>query len=386
MPLDTPTEGTERPRILVIDDSRVIRRAIGKTLSSQFDVTEAEDGEQGWEALQRDPSIEVVISDLEMPRLDGRGLLARIRACEGPLRDMPVIVITGADDEEARAQAFAAGASDFVTKPIDNVQLLARVRSHSRLEETTRKLAETTQALEEQATQDPLTQLATRRSFLQCAARDVAFASRHGAVLSLIRFAIDDFKGLFARFGDAAADALLAELAQLLLGRIRQEDTAARIAGAEFAVLIPSAGRVDAAVFADRVRAAVNGRAFQAIGGEHITLSVGIASLGGETTTVEALIAVADRHVQFAQAAGGNRVETGAVRRSSPPSPPPPTSQAPLSVDAALAMLTEGRLDALDPHLPDLTRRLIPLLELANRRLGLGLGFAIKSLTEKTSR
>jgi len=118
------------PRIIVVDDSRVIRRAISKILGAEFDVIEAEDGESGWERLLEDESIQVVVADVEMPRLDGYSLICRIRAAEPPrIKNIPVIIITGAQDEETRQRAFACGATDFITKPIDRVQMLARARA-----------------------------------------------------------------------------------------------------------------------------------------------------------------------------------------------------------------------------------------------------------------
>ena len=123
---------TERARVLVVDDSRVIRKAIGKVLGSEFELTEAEDGEAGWDTLTRDNRTEVVISDIQMPRLDGYGMICRIRAAEDPrLRDIPIIVITGAEDEITKERAYACGANDFILKPIDSAQLLNCVQNHT---------------------------------------------------------------------------------------------------------------------------------------------------------------------------------------------------------------------------------------------------------------
>ena len=124
-------ELSRKPRILVVDDSRVMRKAISRTLNPHFDLVEAEDGEAGWEALLGDEAIDVIITDVEMPRLDGHALLTRIRSSElMRIREIPVIVITGAEDEPAKQRAYACGATDFVIKPIDGVQLLARTRAH----------------------------------------------------------------------------------------------------------------------------------------------------------------------------------------------------------------------------------------------------------------
>ena len=103
MSRDAITSAAEKPRVLVVDDSRLMRKAIHKFIQGEFEATEAEDGEKGWEMLVGDDQIQVVIADVLMPRLDGYALICRIRAAdEARIRDVPVIVITGAEDDETR--------------------------------------------------------------------------------------------------------------------------------------------------------------------------------------------------------------------------------------------------------------------------------------------
>ena len=392
----------EKGRILVVDDSRVIRRAISKTLAAEFELIEAEDGEAGWETLCRDERIQAVISDVEMPRLDGHGLLKRIRIANDPrLRAIPVIIITGAEDEAAKKAAYAAGATDFITKPIDAVQLLARAHAHVRLDTAARKLAESAVALEEKALIDPLTQLFNRRYFLDRGAEAVALAQRRRSDLSVLRLDIDGFKEVFAQHGDGVADAVLVRLAQLLAKKTRREETAARIGGAEFAVLAPLANRVEAMVLGERLRAGVETEVF-AQGGARVPLSisVGIATLT-EGTDMDGLLALAQKRLNIARNAGGNRVNVGQITEtprlavagavmpdaapnaaSATPAPKAALAAAP-GVDMALKMLAKGEEDALAPHLPALTQAILPLLEACNKTLGLGLSFAIESLKEK---
>ena len=121
-----------RPQVLVVDDSRVIRKAIDRVLGQEFDLVEAEDGEAGWEVLAKDARTQVVISDIQMPRLDGYGMICRIRAADDPrLRTLPIIVITSAEDDTTKERAYACGANDFILKPIDSHQLLGCVQNHT---------------------------------------------------------------------------------------------------------------------------------------------------------------------------------------------------------------------------------------------------------------
>src|ERR1700744_3225846 len=118
----------EKPRVLVVDDSRIVRATIGKHVKNAYEVREAGDGEDGWAALVGDTQIRVVISDLSMPRLDGFGLIERIRACPEPrIRDIPIIMISGDDEAEPRRRASALGATAFITKGVGGGELLARL-------------------------------------------------------------------------------------------------------------------------------------------------------------------------------------------------------------------------------------------------------------------
>ena len=119
-----------KPCVLVVDDSRVVRRAIVGVLGAHFEVLEAGDGVEGWRILRQESRIDVVISDIQMPEMDGYTLICKIRATEDPgLRDIPIIVITSAEDEITRERAYACGANAFVLKPFDAAQLLQGVRA-----------------------------------------------------------------------------------------------------------------------------------------------------------------------------------------------------------------------------------------------------------------
>lgn len=373
----------EKARVLVADDSRVIRKAISKILSSEFDLVEAGDGEAAWEQLLKDSSIQVLVSDIEMPRLDGYSLICRIRAADAErVRSVPIIVITGADDELTRERAFACGATDFIIKPIDGVQLLARTRAHAKLDQTTRKLEETSTALEEQTAVDPLTQLHSRRYFIQRGVQDLAYAKRHQSDLSIVRIDIDNFRPIYKKYGDQVSDQILIWLAKILVASSRTEDTVARIGGGEFAVIAPSSGRMEAAVLCERIRTAVAAEPFKGDGvSVPLTVSLGLATLGRDPgETAEELLALADQRLTLAKAAGGNRL--GVSYQEEAPKPEEAVIEQP-DLETALKMLGANEGGKLVPFLPDLIGRCLPLLEFCNKKLDLGLGFAIESLKDK---
>jgi len=123
--------GKDKRTVLVVDDSRVVRHAINKILGPEFNIVEAGDGLDGWRSAQQHPGVGLVISDIQMPELDGYGMICKIRAADNPgLREVPIIVITGAEDETTRERAYACGANDFIQKPFNANQLLDSVRMH----------------------------------------------------------------------------------------------------------------------------------------------------------------------------------------------------------------------------------------------------------------
>ena len=100
--------GNKVSRVLVVDDAQVMRRAVEKMLFPNYEVILANDGEAGWELLTVDDRIDMLITDIQMPRLDGYGLICRVRAdTRARLRDLPIITITGAEDDETRIRAYA---------------------------------------------------------------------------------------------------------------------------------------------------------------------------------------------------------------------------------------------------------------------------------------
>ena len=126
----TQTANRDKPCILVVDDSRVVRKSILRVLDGVFDTVEASNGAAAWTALANDSRIEVVITDITMPEMDGYELICKVRAVEDPgLRDIPMIVITSAEDDITRDRAYACGANDFILKPIDAQQLLHCVKA-----------------------------------------------------------------------------------------------------------------------------------------------------------------------------------------------------------------------------------------------------------------
>lgn len=300
-----------RARVLVVDDSRVIREAVRRILKSNFEVILAEAGESAWDQLRHDPRIKVLITDIEMPGLDGYELICRIRAAdESHLLELPIIAITGAEDEQTKQRAIACGATDFITKPIDSIQLHARVSAYVKYDETARELVEKSNALEKQSVTDPLTGLHSRRYFMERGEQDIAYSLRRNRDLTIIRLGIDGFKRLYQAHGDEISDKILVWLAEILSAMARAEDTVARVSGAEFSILANSTTIKDAAALCERLRNGVNGRpfVFQDLQID-ITVSGGLASIEQDRKRdITGLLALAEQRLAHAKSEGGNRI------------------------------------------------------------------------------
>lgn len=370
----------DKPRILVVDDSRLMRVAVKKILKKEYDLVEAGDGDEGWEAVSDDDSIQVVISDLNMPNLDGFGLLEKIRNSDDErISQLPVIIITGNEDDDAtREKALSAGASDFVTKPFDSVQLRARANAHTRHRQTTRKLSEVSTALEENTNIDPLTHLANRRYFQEKGNECISFSKRHETHLALIRMDIDEFNNFFIKAGRYVADNTLIRIAELLTSTVRQEDTVARLGVAQFGLLLTNSTLEGASQLAHRIRDQIS----TGILADNETIPAITVSMGISAPVIEAdfsfeqLFHAAERQLAQALESGGNSIsiDHSAVEEICEQTVP--------GLDAAVTMAGNERHEQLLPCLPNLMQRLLPLLEIANRHLALGMEEAVERIRQ----
>jgi two-component system cell cycle response regulator len=358
-----------KPRLIMVDDSRVMRKAASKMLGEKFDVVVAEDGQEGWNKIRHDEQIQVVFTDLSMPELDGYGLLEKIRTCEDPgIAGLPVIIVTGADnDDTAREKALEMGATDFITKPFNSTNLLARATAHANYQRERREL-------EQQTTIDALTGLGNKQHFSARLKQDLAFCERHGHPLSIVRFDIDGFNQLFIKAGKEAADSALKEVGRIIARIIRKEDTAARIGLAQYAISLPTAEEGGAAILANRILKTVRETEITLKGKRlPVTLSGGVIQPEPHPgQTPRSVMEEANVVLQAAVKAGGDQVVGSSSRTAKtklPSTPRPPEEKTfprakEMGVDEALGLLAEGREEEVRPHLGELRRKLKPLMAL----------------------
>lgn len=353
------------PKVLIVDDSRIVRATLSKHLKGAYTIREEADGEAGWEALLVDEDIHILISDLTMPRLDGYGLLQRIRGSKLPrIRNLPVLLISGDENEEARERAKALGASDFITKGIGTAELLARLASLSRLAETQNQLEES----REKQVRTP-TGVYTRSFIEEQLGKVLSQARRHGMPVSMVVIGVDQAVTIRAKHGDATADQLMRGVGQMLTEKIRKDDSLGQCDADAFVVLCPATPDAGAMVFSGRLLETFE-QANIGLQGKRLplTVSIGFASAPtDDAADAAAFLDLARGRMLQAAKAGGNRIVGASGRESGLRLP---------GVDTALAMLRAGRGEELRPYIAQLATHVMPLIEAADRTYVLGLPLA----------
>ena len=376
------SENISENQILVVDDSRVIRRAAVKILQKDFDVVEAEDGEAAWHELQKNAKISAVFSDLGMPNMDGFQLLETIRnADDEELAKIPVIIITGAEETDGtKEKVLALGATDFITKPFDSVSLKSRASAHINYRKEV-------QSLEKRVALDKLTGLCVESSFKQQADQVVAYAKRHCTEVSVVYFDIDRFSEIFVKHGKAVAGQIIAKVASLINEGKRTEDIAARLGVSKFALLLPSSDLQGAEFVVSRICQRVS-RLKLKLGSEEfkIQFSSGVTSsaLDNEIETVD-LLRQAESALKTAVDEGGGRIicyQTGKDISSSV-AEKNSYEDKDINVEELLKWISNQCSDVNNEQLAAAMRKVLPLIAAADSRLKLGLSKVLLHLKKR---
>ena len=296
-------------KILVADDDPISRRLIQDCLTTAgYDVSVAVDGAAALDMIGREDSPRLLVLDRTMPHVDGVDVCRaiRTRALEP---DVYVILLTGKSEQEDIVQGFEAGADDYMTKPFDVQELLARVRTGARIVERQAELIASREQLRAEAMYDSLTGLLNRAAFLDLFHKEVARAKRYDTPLALIMADLDDFKATNDRYGHPAGDAVLVEVARRLRASLRVSDTIGRYGGEEFVIVAPGCMANAGALLAERFRLSVSTQPID-LGNEHIfvTMSFGVAGTS-DMNKAGGLLRAADDALGRAKNSGKNRVK-----------------------------------------------------------------------------
>ncbi len=286
--------------VLIADDSAVVRKILKDHLeASGYHVLVARDGQEAWDLYHRN-DIHILITDLEMPRMDGLELCWLIRAEDDQHRTF-CILMTADDDIQRRIEAFDAGADEFLTKPIDMPMLRARVRAGERITRTHRVMAEMLNT-------DYLTGVLNRRRFMERLEQDYRLARDDGSPFTIALFDIDHFKAINDTHGHSNGDIALKRFAETCTAHVPPGGFVGRMGGEEFCMVLP-AGDVESAISkAEEVRLATSALVVTTAEGVPFSFTVSIGMCPAEgTESVADLLARADESLYFAKNSGRNR-------------------------------------------------------------------------------
>ncbi|MGL1861323.1 MAG: diguanylate cyclase [Pseudodesulfovibrio sp.] len=314
-------------KILVVDDCRVTCTQIANILDQAGypNAMTVNDFEGAMAVLAKsheaEAPVDLIIMDVEMPGTDGIAATLTIKS-HNNYEDVPIVMVTCHDDEATLNRAFAAGASDFIVKPVRRIELRARIRSALQLRremvkrlDREKELEQLARKLERMSNQDGLTGIANRRCFDDNLVKEWVRNGREGSPLGLLMIDIDHFKSYNDALGHVDGDNCLCSVASTIRSAVhRPGDLVARYGGEEFAIILPNTDYAGAMAVADNIHANLSKSCIlhpDSTVSCSVTVSIGItSSVPTCQTTPEQLVQAADRAMYQAKQSGRNRTET----------------------------------------------------------------------------
>ncbi len=358
---------TAKPRILIADDSRIVRAIIAQHVRERFDVREAADGETAWQAILLDGSIRILLTDLSMPKADGLELITRARASKVQrIRELPILVLSAADEQAECDRAAAAGATDFVAKGVGAPELNSRLELLLKLTSTREALAESRAALESARTVDPETDLLTPAFFDRQVDKLIAFSRRNITEVAVLCIVVE-LASPQPDTWEGEVDQRLRLVGRSLAAAIRLEDLATRSDRHEFCVATQSDGVANVLRFAARLRKILENSDVAGSGVE-VWTSIGVACLSEDMRLgAEQLRQISQKRAQQAQASRTRRIVLGAGEAGAADSGARADAGS-MDVNLALTLIRSGRGAEVVPHLPRLVHQLRPLMALVRQQ------------------
>jgi two-component system cell cycle response regulator len=301
-------------KILVVDDDPINRKAVAAALAKTGH--EVVLGANGNEALARlrEGRLDLIVMDVQMPGLGGREVCRIIKSTKS-FGFIPVILMTSSDDVQAKVEGLEIGADDFLLKPLNWLELSARVKSMLRLKtlqdelvNANERLRDVNEHLEELSTTDALMGIYNRLFFQKRISYEFQRTQRYSKPLSLLIMDLDHFKQINDQYGHLFGDLVLKQVAEMLRQTVRQVDILARYGGEEIVVICPETDSKGAMILAERIRSSIEAREF---GDEQqktkLTVSLGLVEVPNEKIhDVSEMLRVADEALYRAKSAGRN--------------------------------------------------------------------------------
>ncbi|HMT14392.1 MAG TPA: PleD family two-component system response regulator [Aestuariivirga sp.] len=259
---------------------------------------------------------ELIIVNLDPEKFDGLRLCSHLKSMEAT-RQVPILIIVDPDDQNRLLRALDMGVNDYLMRPIDKQELMARVQTQIKRWRYTERLRSSVKASIEMSVTDPLTGLYNRRYMHTHLAHLVEHSNNRGKPLALISMDVDHFKAINDTYGHDAGDRVLQELAERIRRNTRNVDMCCRVGGEEFIVVLPNSDMELTRRVAERLRRTMAGRPFPISSNDSqgipVTVSLGLAVLNGPGDMVEDLLKRADMALYEAKRQGRNRVIAAAA-------------------------------------------------------------------------
>jgi diguanylate cyclase (GGDEF)-like protein len=294
-------------QVLVVEDDATARMILQNWLQrSGYEVILAQDGLEAWSILTEDNPPKLILLDWSIPGVDGIELCRRLRERARPY--YPYVLMTaGRDAKRDVALALESGADDYLSKPFEEPDLMARLKVAHRILELQDSLIEDREQLRAQATKDALTGVWTRRAFLDLLGNELERARRLKTEVGLLFLDIDHFKKINDAHGHLVGDLVLKDIVRRLTKCLRSYDFIGRYGGEEFCIALPGCPEMSIGKRADTIRLAVSVEPTDIPGIRiPITVSVGAAVSTAANVGLLELIAVADVALYRAKSAGRN--------------------------------------------------------------------------------
>jgi two-component system cell cycle response regulator len=300
-----------KDQVLIADDDYNFRSTLVDMVSAWgYQVRSAKHGLDVWQILLHEDAPRMMILDWIMPGMDGVEICRRLRSRQEDAY-IYIILVTIQDQVEHLKEGIAAGADDYLTKPVEPTELEARLLAGKRILDLQAQWIATRETLQIQATHDPLTNLWNRKGIMEIMHQEVSRASRNGKTLSVIMVDVDNFKMTNDIYGHPAGDKLLAEMAERMRGTIRSYDAVGRLGGDEFLVVLPDCDPESALYLAERLRRRLT-LACSILPDDTCptTVSMGVAATSmGIGLDADDLILAADSALLRAKQKGRDRIE-----------------------------------------------------------------------------
>ncbi|MCZ8187691.1 MAG: PleD family two-component system response regulator [Beijerinckiaceae bacterium] len=306
-------EDGQNGRILLVEDRANAADRMSAALK-QHHVVEIEAHAQNVLPQVQEGGFDVVIISLGLHEADPLRLISQIRSDNG-LRNLPILVLAEAISDPLVTRAIDMGVNDYLIRPIDRNELIARVTTQIRKWRYQERLRDNLRASMELAIVDPLTKLHNRR-FLHTQLQSLlADDTARGAAVSLLVLDLDHFKSINDQHGHDVGDEVLRECAERLRQAVRGIDIVARFGGEEFVVAMPDTEPFAAQRVAERIRLAIDTRPFSVANGTktiRVTASIGVATAAASLRSGDSLFKNADKAMYEAKRAGRNCVRIAA--------------------------------------------------------------------------